>query len=182
MKLPNTNRKKALVVIDVQPAFIKPHNKHIIPNIVSLVRKIPYDIYIEAVFHAEKDSLWDVQQKWICPMGDDTHTVKEIADALKPHKPTQVLKETRSVFKGEPNIKRVLEENGIEELHLVGTETNDCVFATALDAFDNGYAVYILEECCESASEGRHEPAVTLLRYQGMTNNRCLAKTVEVEL
>src|SRR5215213_2423052 len=110
MKLPITNRKKALIVIDVQPAFIKPHNKHIIPNIVSLIDKVPYDLYVEAVFHAEKGSLWDQQQKWTCPISDDTHTVKDIADALKPHRPTQVLKTTRSVFKGEPSIKKILEE------------------------------------------------------------------------
>ena len=180
MKLPSSGLKKALIVIDMQPAFIKPHNKHIIQNIVSLIDKVPYDLYIEAVFHAEKDSLWDRQQKWICPQGEDTHTVEEISKALSKHNPLKVLKETRSVFKGKPNILASLKKNGIQEIHLVGTETNDCVFATALDAFDNGYPVYILEECCEAASEGRHDPAVQLLRYQGMTNNRCLVPTINV--
>lgn len=182
MKLPETGRKKALIVVDVQPAFIKPHNEHIVPNIVSLIHQEPYDLYVEAVFHAEKGSLWDIQQDWICPIGDETHTVDSIAEALKPHQPVKVLKTTRSVFKGQPSIKRLLEENGIEELHLVGTETNDCVFATAFDAFDSGFAVYVIEECCESATEGRHEPAIGLMRHQGMTNNRCLAKTKEVRL
>lgn len=182
MKLPHTNRKKALVVIDVQPAFIRPHNKHIVKNIVRLIETVPYDLYIEAVFHAEKGSLWEQQQKWICPKGEDTRTVEDIAAVLNPKQPVKVLKSTRSVFKGNQNILKVLKDNGIEELHLVGTETNDCVFATALEAFDLGYPVYILEECCESASEGRHDPAVTLLRHQGMTNNRCLVETVEVAI
>jgi nicotinamidase-related amidase len=57
MKIPDTKRKRALIVIDVQPAFIRPHNKHIISNIVSLIEKVPYDTYIEAVFYAEKGSL-----------------------------------------------------------------------------------------------------------------------------
>jgi len=182
MKFPDTGRKRALIVIDVQPAFIKPHNRHIIPKIVSLIEKVPYDLYIEAVFYAEKGSLWDVQQQWICPMGEDTHTVPEIATALKAHKPTKVLKETRSAFKGRPAIQDVLQAQGIEELHLVGTETNDCVFATALDAFDLGYPVYVLEECCEAATKGRHQQGLTLLRYQGMTNNSCLAQTINIEL
>ena len=182
MKIPHTGKKKALIVIDVQPAFIRPHNKHIVSNIVSLLDKQAYDLYIESLFHAEKDSLWDEQQKWVCPIGEDTHTVNEIAHVLSNLKPIKVLKETRSVFKGSPNILDELKNKEIEEIHLVGTETNDCVFATALDAFDLGYRVYIIEECCESASEGRHEPAVQLLRYQGMTNNSCLAKTVEESL
>lgn len=182
MKLPSTGRKKVLVVIDVQPAFIKSHNKHIIDNIVSLIDKVPYDLYIEAVFHAEKGSLWDKQQDWTSPSGDDTHTVKEIAEALKRHATVKVLKDSRSVFKGNQNIREILKDNDIEELHLVGTETNDCVFATALEAFDLGFPVYVLEECCESATKGRHEPAVGLLRHQHMTNNSCLAETVEVKL
>jgi len=182
MKLPNTGLRKALIVVDVQPAFIKPHNQHIVPNIVSLIEQAPYDLYIEAVFHAEKGSLWDKQQAWICPMNSETRTVDAIAEALKNHDPVKVLKETRSVFKGNPSIKKLLEDNHIQELHLVGTETNDCVFATAFEAFDLGYPVYVLEECCESATEGRHEPAITLLGYQGMTNNSCLAKTTDISL
>ena len=182
MKIPSTGRKKALIVIDVQPAFIKPHNEHIIPNIVKLIEEVEYDLYIEVVFHAEKGSLWDIQQDWICPQNEDTHTVEIISETLKEHRPVKVLKETRSVFKGKTDILKTLHDNQIEELHLVGTETNDCVFATALDAFDNGFPVYVLEECCESASEGRHAPAVELLRHQGMTNNRCLAETIDLEL
>lgn len=182
MKFPHTNRKKALIVIDVQPAFMRPHNKHIVRNIVSLIETVPYELYIEAVFHAEKGSLWDQQQKWICPKNEDTHTVDDIARVLESRQPIKVLKSTRSVFKGDQDILKILKDNDIEELHLVGTETNDCVFATALESFDLGYRVYVLEECCESASEGRHDPAVALLRHQGMTNNRCLAETVEVEI
>lgn len=180
MKLPHSSRKKALIVIDVQPAFIKPHNKYIIKRIVSLIEKVPYGLYVEAVFHAEKASLWEKQQDWICPEDNETHTIDEIAYALQTHNPVKISKETRSVFKGNQNINKILRDNGIEELHLVGTETNDCVFATALEAFDLGYPVYVIEECCESAREDRHKPAITLLRYQNMTNNSCLAKTVDI--
>lgn len=67
-------------------------------------------------------------------------------------------------------------------MHIVGTETNDCVLATAFDAFDSGFLPYVLEECCESATKGRHEMGVKLLRIQGMSNNRCLVKTKRIEL
>lgn len=63
-----------------------------------------------------------------------------------------------------------------------GTETNDCVFATALSAFDVGFRPYVLEECCEALYEGRHVQGLQLLRYQKLTNNSCLAKTIEVDL
>lgn len=178
MKIPQTDRKKALVVIDVQPAFIKPHNEHIVPNIVQLLEKVPYDLYIESLFHAEEGSLWDQLQQWTCPLNPETRTVTPIADALVSKAGlVRVLKNTRSVFKGQPDIVPILDAHKITELHLVGTETNDCVFATALDAFDQGFVPYVIEECCESATKGLHELALKLLGQQAMTNNSCLTKT-----
>jgi nicotinamidase-related amidase len=182
MRLPDSDRKKALIVVDLQPAFIKDHNSHIVPKVKALLERVAYDAYVEAVFSAEKDSLWDVQQKWICPEDEETHTVDEIRELLASKKPLRVHKHTRSAFRGNQDVAAFLEEKGIEEVHLVGTETNDCVLATAFDAFDSGYPVYVLEECCESATPGRHQMGLDLLRLQGMTNNRCLANTVEIAL
>lgn len=180
MKIPDTHRKKALIVIDLQPAFIKPHNKHIIPNIQALLKNVPYEAYIEAVFHAEKGSLWDTQQGFTVPKDENMKTVDEVLIALMPYKPLHVIKETRSVFKGDQNVEKFLAEHGIQEVHLVGTETHDCVLATAYDAFAAGYPVYALEECCESGTLGRHEDGLKLLRYQSMTNNSCRVNTRDV--
>lgn len=182
MKLPNTHRKRALIVIDLQPAFIKPHNKHIVPNIVELIKQVPYDAYIEAVFHAEKGSLWDTQQGFTVPQDEGMRTVDEVAAVLQPHNPLCVIKTTRSTFKGGQDVPAYLAEHGIEEVHLVGTETHDCVLATAYGAFASGYPVYALEECCESGTPGRHEAGLTLLRWQSMTNNSCRAETTEVQI
>lgn len=182
MKLPDTHRKRALIVIDLQPAFIKPHNEHIVPNITNLIKNVPYDAYIEAVFHAEKGSLWDTQQNWFCPQDENMRTVDEVADVLAPHKPLRVVKETRSTFKGDQDVAAYLSQYDIEEVHLVGTETHDCVLATAYDTFAAGFPVYALEECCESGTPGRHEVGLTILRWQSMTNNSCRADTVEAKI
>lgn len=182
MKLPNTGRKKALIVVDLQPAFIKAHNSHIVQNVAKLIESVYYDAYVEAVFSAEKGSLWDKQQDWVCPEDENTHTVDEVRSLLKTKNPLQVHKHGRSVFEGNQDVASILRDKGVEEVHLVGTETNDCVMATAFSAFDKSFAVYILEECCEAATEGRHQMGLDILRIQGMTNNRCLANTVDVEL
>jgi nicotinamidase-related amidase len=181
MKLPDTGKRKALIVVDVQPAFINDQNKHIIPVMKQLIEKVPYDGYVEAVFSAEKGSLWDTQQGWICPNNEDTHTLDEITALLKPKRPLQVHKHTRSVFQGDQEVTAYLKEHSIEEVHVVGTETNDCVLATVFDAFDAGFTTYVLEECCESATEGRHQMGLDILRIQGMTNNRCLANTIDID-
>ncbi len=180
MKIPATNRKRALVVIDLQPAFVKPHNQHIISNIISLINNVPYDAYVEAVFHAEEGSLWDLQQGFTVPQGEGMRTVDEVMEVLRPHNPLHVIKETRSTFKGDQDLIAYFKERGIEEIHLVGTETHDCVLATAYDAFAAGFPVYALEECIESGTPGRHEAGLTLLRWQSMTNNSCHAATTNV--
>jgi nicotinamidase-related amidase len=181
MKIPDTHRKRALIVIDLQPAFIKPHNQHIVPNIISLIERVPYDVYVEAVFHAEKGSLWDTQQGFTVPKDEGMRTVNEVMKALKPHNPLHVIKETRSTFRGDQDLAAYFKESGIEEVHLVGTETHDCVLATAYDAFAEGFPVYAIEECIESGTPGRHEAGLTLLRWQNMTNNSCRAATVDVD-
>jgi nicotinamidase-related amidase len=180
MNIPSTNRKRALIVIDLQPAFIKPHNRHIVSKIQSLIKAVPYDAYVEAVFHAEKGSLWDTQQGFTVPSDEGMRTVEDVFAELKPYSPLHVVKETRSVFKGDQNVTVYLRDRGIEEVHLVGTETHDCVLASAYDAFAEGFPVYALEECCESGTVGRHKAGLKLLRWQSMTNNSCRVETVEV--
>jgi nicotinamidase-related amidase len=180
MKLPDTKRKKALIIVDVQEAFLKEHNCHIVENIKNLIVDVKYDAYVEAVFFAEKNSLWEKQQDWYCPKDQNTKTVSSINDLLKDKNCLSMIKSTRSVFGGDKDLVSYLKERNIEEIHLVGTETNDCVLATAFSAFDLGFAVYLIEECCESATPGRHELGLELVRLQSMTNNSCKADTIDI--
>lgn len=182
MKIPKTGLNRALIVIDLQPAFVKSHNEHIVENIDSLLNSVEYDTYVEAVFSAEKGSLWDLQQNWFCPDDKNTKTISPIDGILSAKQPLKIHKHTRSVFRGNQNLNQHLRDLNIEEIHLVGTETNDCVLASAFDAFDSGFAVFVLEECCESATVGRHQLGLEVLRHQSMTNNSCLVDTIEVEL
>ncbi|HJQ09183.1 MAG TPA: isochorismatase family cysteine hydrolase [Candidatus Saccharimonadales bacterium] len=182
MKLPDTHRKRALIVIDLQPAMLKPHNDHIVPRIASLIERVPYDGYVEAVWHSGDGSLWGEMMNVDHPKDETTHTVDIVHKLLAPHHPLQVTKTSRSVFMGNQDVAKYLRDLDIEEVHLVGTETNDCVFATAMSAFDLSFRPYVLEECCEALYEGRHTQGVQLLRYQKLTNNSCLAETIESEL
>lgn len=182
MKLPNTQRKRALIVVDLQPAMLKPHNDHIVPRIASLIEQVSYDGYVEAVWHSGDGSLWGEMMHVDHPKDEATRTVDAVHKLLAPHHPLQVTKTSRSVFMGDQDVAKYLHDRGIEEVHLVGTETNDCVFATAMSAFDLRFRPYVLEECCEALYEGRHAQGLQLLRYQKLTNNSCLAKTIEIEL
>lgn len=134
-------------------------------------------MYIEATFHAEKGSLWDIQQNWICPKGEKTRTVEDISKQLENFGAVRVEKETKSIFKGDKNVASILREKNITEVHVVGLDTNDCVLATAYESFDLGFITYVIEECCQSSSsEELHKHAIAILRGQNMTNNSMLGK------
>jgi nicotinamidase-related amidase len=177
MKIPVSGRKKALFIVDVQPAFLNAHNKYVLNNIKALIQKVPYDLYIAASFHAEKGSLWGKQQDWILPKGAQTQIDPSLLKALKRRKVIILEKETKSIFKGDKSLYKLLKQSGIEEVHLVGLDTNDCVLASAYESFDSGFITYAVEECCQSSSsEQLHQSALELLRHQCLTNNSCIEK------
>ena len=177
IKIPNSDRSRALIVVDAQLAFLNARNEYIVPNILKLLEQVSYDVYIEATFHAEKGSLWEKQQKWICPEGLETQTVTMLADILKKFNLVKVRKETKSVFKGDIDVLNLFKKRGVQEVHVVGLDTNDCVLATAYESFDSGFLTYVIEECTESSSsEVLHKQALEILRGQNMTNHSVVEK------
>ena len=171
MKIPNSGRRKALILVDIQPAFLKSHNRSVLAKIQNLLKQVTYDLYIECVFFAEKGSIWDVQTNWICPRGKRTATVKEIKSFL-PKNTIRIEKMAKSAFKGNVPLQSVLNKKGIKEVHIVGLDTNDCVLATAYESFDLGFFTYVIEDCCASSGPAAlHKHAVALLRHLSLTNN-----------
>jgi nicotinamidase-related amidase len=176
MKVPNEpGRKKALVVVDVQPGFLNDANRYVVQHIKKLIQSVPYDAYVAAVFYTEKGSLWDKQQQWVLPKGDDTRLEDGIANLLRGRNVIFVEKQTKSAFHGNLPLAEMLRQQGIEEVHVVGVDTNDCVIATAFDAFDSGFITYAIEEGCQSSgSQQLHAAGLEVLRQQCMTNNSCI--------
>ena len=175
LKIPNSGRKKALFVVDVQPPYIDERTCPVVPNICKLLEQAHYDLYFEVIFYAEAGSLWEKQMNYLVPRDERFHTVREIEALLKSKNATKVEKKTKSSFKGNVDVVRALQENTIEEVHCLGFTTPDCVTATAYEAFDLGYFTYVIEECCQcKQSQRRHDDAVNNLRVLNMTNNSCI--------
>jgi len=174
MKIPSAPRKKALLIIDVQPAFITKRNKYVIRNIKRLLQDTRYDLYVNALFSAEKGSLWDKQTGWICPKDNQFHTIDEIASVLQNKKAVSIEKNTKSIFKGNRDLLKLFKQKRIREVHVIGLDTDDCVLATALESFDLGFFTYVIEECSESsASRSLHQHTIALLRHLNLTNHSC---------
>lgn len=183
MKIPWSTRKKALLVIDVQSGFLNDENYGVVKHIETLIKNVKYDFYVESVFHAEKGSLWDLQTHWTLPKDGNSKTVESIVKLLKGKNVLYVEKETKSAFKGNIDLDKELKKAGIQEAHIVGLDTNDCVLATAYEAFDLGYFAYVIEECTDSSdSPAVKDAALQVLRHVNLTNNSCVEKIDFVEI
>ena len=170
MMAPQSKRRKALIIVDVQPAFLNKRNRYIVKNIQKLLKEEKYDAYIESVFHAEKGCIWDKQTGWILPKGKYTHTIPKIIKLL-PKQAIHIQKESKSVFRRHRKLVEILRRKKIKEIHIVGLDTNDCVLATAYDSFDLGFFTYVIEDCVQSSwSEKVHKEALDLLRHNNLTN------------
>ena len=77
MFIPQTGRKKALFIVDVQDGFIIERNKYILPNIVKLIEKGNYDIIVYSISYNKEGSLWYKQIGW-CENPTETDIIPEI--------------------------------------------------------------------------------------------------------
>lgn len=177
MKVPWSDRKKALIIVDVQSGFLNDRNKYIIDIIKTLIGNTSYDFYVESAFHAEKGSLWEKQTNWTLPKDKNSKTVEELSALLSNKSHLHMEKQTKSTFKGIPDLDNKLKKRGIEEVHIVGLDANDCILATAYEAFDLGYFTYVIEECTESSSsEEIRDVGFKILQHLNLTNNSCVEK------
>lgn len=186
MNIPKSKRKKALIIVDVQPVFLNEKNRHVVSNVAHILRTVPYDLYINAVFYADKNSMWKKQLKWTVPISKakNEKVIEKLLQKKWQDKDKDnvvfVMKKSKSVFKGWVindvmrhafTPQNYLEMRDIEEVHIVGLDTNDCVLATAYEAFDLGYYTYVIEEATQSSSGNiLRGKAIDLLRHVGLSN------------
>jgi len=169
--IPHRDRKRALLIIDMQAGFLVPGTEWIIPNVQEVISNGGYSLFVEATFHADRGSLWDRQLGWTFPYEPTVPAIKD----LLPADTIVITKTTKSAFKGDKDLSSLLRAAGIEEVHVVGLDANDCVLATAQEAFDLGFYTYVIEECVASSEGGGYrDHALELLRELMMTNHAVL--------
>lgn len=175
--IPHPEKRRALILVDIQEGFLKGDNRWVIPNIQKVIKDGKYTLIIESIFHAEAGSLWDRQVHWTFPLAQTTPEIKNLLD----ENTLTITKTTRSVFKGDKDLLTILKQKNIEEIHIVGLDTDDCVFATAQESFDLSFFTYVLEECTASSeSEEYRESALKILRHLSMTNHSKMIETKKI--
>ena len=172
MQIPNTWRKKALLIVDIQESFIIDRNKYIIPKIEKIINNLDYDLIISSITYNKKNTQWDKQIWWTEMQDIREDIIPELSEILKNKSHIKVEKLTRSIFKADTDILNILKQNKIEEIHIVWYETNDCVMASCFDSIDLEFYTFVIEEACETrTTASNHSKAIDILNYLNLTNN-----------
>ncbi|MBM9435154.1 cysteine hydrolase [Streptomyces bryophytorum] len=155
----------ALIVVDVQNGFTNHHSRHVVPVISSLVSRwsaagrpvvfTRYRNYPDSPF--ERFFRWSRLQS-----PPDTDLVSELADQAE--SAYAVLDKVGYSFFTDEAVT-LLGDAGWTDLVFCGIATESCVLKSAADAFELGYAPWILTDASASdAGPAVHEAGLTVAR------------------
>ncbi|WP_240134451.1 isochorismatase family cysteine hydrolase [Streptomyces sp. MUM 178J] len=157
--------KAALVVVDMQNGFINHHSHHAVPAVADLVatwtavgRPVVFTRYFnypdspyERFFH------WRRLQE-----PPETEIVPELADAAS--RARVVIDKTGYTFLT-TQANALAREAGWTDLVFCGVATESCVLKSAADAFEQGFAPWIVTDACASdAGPDVHDAGLVVAR------------------
>lgn len=156
--------KEALFVIDVQKYFTNTEFTRGLPEKIRRYveeQKEHYPLILFTTFVNTPDSSVYRFLGWKKCMGPpDTDIAPELQPVLQYG--TVVSKNALSALKV-PRVQELLEEYHIEEIDICGIDTDCCVLATAIDAFDEGYQVHLLRDLSMShGGKNLHDAALLI--------------------
>jgi len=158
--------KTALLIVDVQNCFINKWTQHVPKNIVKLLENESFAKVIFSRFVNTPNSNFVRQFNYTKGLKSPYNKiVKDLEPWIK--KDNVFVKSAYSIFTN-PAFNLYLKSNKIEELIIVGLDTDYCVLADCFNGFDAGYAIKVIVDCCASSSSG---PAGHLAALEIIKNN-----------
>jgi nicotinamidase-related amidase len=138
-----------LLVVDVQRGFINDFTRHIPSRIVRLIESGEFAPLLFTVFINSPESPYHRLLDWhACAGPPDTELVAELA----PLAATENVFEKRGLTGVPDELAERLRRDRIEEISLVGIDTDMCVLKVAMDLFDAGIEPIVLLDCCASTA------------------------------
>jgi len=140
---------RPLLIVDLQRGFINEFTRHIPARIARLLESGEFEPLLFTVFVNSADSPYRRLLDWhACEGPPDTDLVPELAAFAL----------SENVFEkggltGVPQaLAERLERDRIEEISVVGIDTDMCVLKVAMDLFDAGIEPIVLLDCCASTA------------------------------
>lgn len=158
--------KTALIVVDVQNCFVSQDFTGLPGRIARFIEREGknYDFILFTQFVNRRGSNFTRLLGWDrCAFSPEIDIHKDLQKFVS--RDNVFRKCAFSAFKSR-KFAEFLKRNSIDRITICGTDTECCVYATAMDAFDLGFSdVKVLTDLCGS-SHGRaaHEMGVKLLR------------------
>jgi nicotinamidase-related amidase len=166
--------KSAYLLIDYVYDFIddkgvlslSERGQSIQPNIIKIIKKIKEDegiLYLCNDNH-EKDSYTYSPESKLFPLhcnreGSKLYIDQDVFNNIKPNKTMNISKTMYSAFNG-TMLNLTLKQQQIEELVLMGVCTDICVLHTAIDAYNLGYKITVISDCCCGLTQEGHQFAL----------------------
>ena len=138
-----------LLIVDVQVGFINSFTHHIPQRIVSLIERDRYSPLLFTRFVNAPDGPYDRFLDWhSCNTEPETDVVPE----LQPFAQKEFIFSKQGLC-GMPNeLTDYLRQQRIEQLSIVGIDTDMCVLKIAMDLFDIGIEPLVFTDCCASTA------------------------------
>jgi len=157
--------KKALIVIDFQKGFLTKHTEGLAKKMAEFIEEhgAEYDLILFTQYRNRPGSNFVRDLKSERFMDEKEYG---IFDELKNlvSKDNLFPKHTYSSFVTE-EVPNALKQHAIEEVHIAGIDTENCVLTFARDAFDRGYKVVVLKDLCRSHSDpDLHKAALEIIK------------------
>jgi nicotinamidase-related amidase len=152
-------KKSCLVLVDIQEDFLSPHGiscrlrsrEKLVNSVKRLLceKKCPFSCVVAARFINKPDSPFMKCKKYEYMTNDSKG--KELDSYVSSVSERVFDRCGYSIFTDE--FKRYIRENGIEEIYLAGADTDGAVLKSALDAFELGFDVKVIMDCCASRGD-----------------------------
>lgn len=143
----------ALIVVDLQQGFITPDSAHVIPVIAATARRWLDDggMVVFTRFLNYPDSPYERLLGWReMQEPPATSLAGELAELAAHERAAVVDKRTYSALT--PQSWALLGMQRVTDLYLCGLDTDGCVLATALAAFDSGLTPWVLEDAVATSA------------------------------
>lgn len=149
-----TDRRAALVVVDVQNGFITADSAHVIPVITKLAQEwqTAGEHVVFTRYFNYPGSQYERLVGWRELQGPpETDLVGDLAPLVSRPRTHVIDKTVYTAFTPGPGGgKRLFAGHRFTDLFICGIATDGCVLATALDAFQFGYTPWVLSDAVAS--------------------------------
>ena len=150
--------KSLLLVIDLQNAFINQSTEKLPSKIEETIASNQYDDVAFTRFVNYEESLYVKKLNWRGCLSDEDKKIVINTNGYQIFDKSIYSSVTKEFIE-------YIHKNQITKIYLCGINTDCCVLKTALDLFELGFDIYVLENLCGSiCGIERHNQAIDILK------------------